>query len=572
MVGKAARRRRQAALSSGRGPGKARESRAIDPKTLAESALARLIKLNPPGNLSLAGAYALGYCGLAMAQIEGDGPDWFHDLDPLETLFLGTAWPQEFRDSYEFSNACAAWLQLLHGTVHWSGIERFVRETLAASEEHDLPVDEGILMLLLVGRLEAAGLDQRKLACRLLPGELLEGSRCVSGPDPDIRLPDPPVDADERIARFWPTIEVGMPHDGTAVDVLREGLHMLGGAGLDIRNEPILLLPALYAALVADDDEDLTEVGERAMAWALGLNADSPLVPVTDVLIVGPERELTVDGILGRLFGITAFAGQVSREDRVWHSSPGSALIRLAFELGYRHVVTRDAKAVRMGNASAEALRAQFRKFEEKFGRPPGPDDPVFFDPDADEPRPMTLDGVRDATVGLLQAAGVCPAWMYAHERTNGLLPLFDGSFATERDRSDWEAAIQEYIESHDPGARIDHEAEVRKLQHILVMNTMQMAASDPQYAVGLVARMDDATVADDDTMLMGEYLDAWHDWLVDRLRADHEVSEKACEYARAWEGAELAAQVRAVTDAKEQASDAVLLAAAVASFPLRGD
>jgi hypothetical protein len=29
--------------------------------------MARLVELNPPGNVSLAGAYALGYGGLAMA-------------------------------------------------------------------------------------------------------------------------------------------------------------------------------------------------------------------------------------------------------------------------------------------------------------------------------------------------------------------------------------------------------------------------------------------------------------------------------------------------------------------------
>ena len=124
-MGKAARRRRQAA-SSGRGAhariGSGGDPGGGDLKGIAEAALARLIKMNPPGTVSLAGAYALGYGGLAMAQIEGDGPDWLHDLDPLETLFLGTAWPEKFRDSYEFANACYAWLQLLRDTVHWNGI------------------------------------------------------------------------------------------------------------------------------------------------------------------------------------------------------------------------------------------------------------------------------------------------------------------------------------------------------------------------------------------------------------------------------------------------------------------
>jgi hypothetical protein len=570
-VGKAARRRRQAA-SSGRGA-HVRSGRGGDPKGIAEAALARLIKMNPPGKVSLAGAYAFGYGGLAMAQIEGDGPDWFHDLDPLETLFLGTAWPEKFRDSYEFANACYAWLRLLRDTVHWNGIERFVREALSASEDHDLPVDSGELMLLLAGRLEALGLDQRKLPRALVPAQLLAGSRCVFGPAEDIRLPEPPRDADEKVARLWSAVEVSMPNDGTAVDALREGLHMLGSMGLDVRNEPVVLLPALYAALVADDDEDLSEASERAVAWAFGLNADSPLVPVTDVLLVAQHRDMGVDQVLGLLFGVPSFTEQVSPEDRTWHSSPGRTLVRLAFELGYRQVITRDSKVVHMDKGTAAAFQAQIRLFEEKFGRPPGPDDPIFFDPDADEPRPISSQGAQEATVAMLKAVGVCPAWTYAYEHTNGLLPLFDGSFASERDREEWDDMVEEYIALREPDAEVDHAAETRKLQAMLVMGSMQMAAGDPQYGSSLVARLEAIAVPDDgDVMLMSEYLSAREDWLIEQLRSDQAVFESACEYARAWDGAELAARVRAVAEASnnKDVPIGVLLATAIAAFPLR--
>lgn len=570
-MGKAARRRRQA-TSSGQRRRVRRdpESGGHDSRAAAEAAMARLVRLNPPGNVSLAGAYALGYGGLAVAQMEGDGPDWFHDLDPLETLFLGTAWPGRFRDSYEFANACDAWLRLLRGTAHWSGIERFVREAVAASEEHRLPVDEGELMLLLAGRLESAGLDQRKLPRALLPAQLLEGSRCVSGPAADIRLPDPPPDAEEKIARLWSLTQAGMPNDGTAAGALREGLHMLGSAGLDIRNDPVLLLPALYAALVAGQDENLSHVGERALAWALGLNGDSSLVPVTDVLLLASERGLTVDGALGHLFGIPAFTGPVSEQDRAWHSSPGGTLIGLAFGLGIRHVLTRGGKVVRVDSESAAVLQAQSRKFEEKFGRSPGPSDPVFFDPDADEPHPMSLEEVRDATVGMLESAGICAAWMYAHERTNGLLPMPDGGFATGRDREAWDAAIAEYIERHEPGTEVDHDAQTRKLRNILVIGTLRIAASDPQYAAGLVSGMSsDSSAEDQGTALMVEYLDAGRGWLMRQLRSQRSLLDRAREYARAWQGLGLASRVGAAarSGTDEDAPLGVLLAVAVAAL-----
>jgi hypothetical protein len=37
-------------------------------------------------------------------------------------------------------------------------------------------------------------------------------------------------------------------------------------------------------------------------------------------------------------------------------------------------------------------FQTQRERFREKFGRDPGPDDPVIFDPDADEPRPLDVD------------------------------------------------------------------------------------------------------------------------------------------------------------------------------------
>src|SRR5260370_23639598 len=182
----------------------------------AEEALERLVRMNSPGKVTLAGAYALGYCALAVAHDEEDGPDWFGDLDPLETLYLGTAWPLRLRDSVEFANSCAAWLRVMRGTVFWSGIERFVDEALAASQENDLPVDEGALMLLLAGRLEAAGLNQLSLPRELLPDKALDGARFIDGPARDLTLPDPPPDTAERIARLWAAWEVDGPGDGTA--------------------------------------------------------------------------------------------------------------------------------------------------------------------------------------------------------------------------------------------------------------------------------------------------------------------------------------------------------------------
>ena len=577
-MGRAARRRRQdmgkqgtPAVGNRRADGTGQKD---DPRARAEAAITRLVRGNRPGKVSLAGAYALGFGALGMAQAEGDQPEWYPELDPLDTLFLGAVWPGEFRDGYEFANALTAWLRLLRGAVHCAGIERFVQEVLAASAEHDLPVDEGELMLLVAGRLEAAGLDQRKIPRSLLPGTALADTRLARGPAPDAPLPDPPPDAADRVARLWAATEIGLPHDGTAQDALREGLHLLSGAGIDVRHETAVLLPALYIALVAGEYEELAQAGERAVAWALGLAEDSPLIPVADVLLTAPQRGLDPDAALGHLLAIPAFADPVRPGDRQWHSWPGTALTSLAFELGHTQVITRDSKVIRVDPDQAAALEAQVRRFEEKFGRPPGPDDPLFFDPDAGEPQPVSLTGLETETVGMLEAAGICPAWIYAYQHTGGMLPRPDGSFATRRDQAEWDEVISRYVRVHQPGATIDHRAETRKLQNIMTSMTLQMAADDPAYGAAMAAQLGTAGgPAGTDSALLREYLRACADELVSTLRADRAIAQAAGEHARAWGGASLASRLQAAARARagDSVADDVLLATAVAMIQSPG-
>lgn len=466
-MGRASRNRRQAHERPQRQRRDARAGRVVDPRAAAQGALQRLLASNRPGRVSLAGAYALGYGALGMAQIEDEGPDWFDQLDPLDTLFLGTAWPQRFRDAYEFGNARTAWLRLMRETPHWDGIERFVRETIAASEQHRLPVDEGELMLLLAGRLEDAGLDRRALPAALLPRTALAEARFLTGPGQGYRLPAPPADAEEQVRRFWVGVDADLPHDGTATDALREGLHLLARAGLSTREDPMSLLVALYIALVAHDDEDLAEAGEQAQAWALGLAEDSAFCGVIDVLLAAADQERSAEDALGSLFAVGAFAAGVSAEDRRWHSEPGTDLSVLAFEFGFGRLSTRDGEVVHMPPAAADAIRAQYRRFERKFGRPPGPDDPIFFDPDSDEPAPLSLlDAEREST-GMLEAAGVHPAWIYANQHTGGLLPRPDGTFADPANTRDWDQAIERYLRTH-PGESVDHDAEAAKYRTLM--------------------------------------------------------------------------------------------------------
>ena len=54
-----------------------------------------------------------------------------------------------------------------------------------------------------------------------------------------------------------------------------------------------------------------------------------------------------------------------------------------------------------------KAMERQAERFREKFGRDPGPKDPIFFDPDADEPRPFDLDTATREMAEELRHAGM---------------------------------------------------------------------------------------------------------------------------------------------------------------------
>jgi hypothetical protein len=477
-----------------------------------------------------------------MAQQEGTAPDWYNDLDPLDTLVLGTVWPQHFRDLYEFGNTRTAWLRLIRSTPHWTGIERFVHEVIAASEEHGLGIDDGELMLLVAGRLEDAGLDQRRLHASLLPATALAQSRAAVGPDPDIALPPPPTDAASRIATFWNSLDAALPHDGTPLDALRYGLHMLTQVNIDVRNDTSVLLPALYLALVADDDEQIEDAGERAEAWAWGLPDNSPLIPVVDIILTATRQDLPVDDTLAHLIATPTINDEIPKADLKFPADPGTAFTEIAFELGHHQISTTDHKVVRLDGGAATLLEAQARAFEEKFGRPPAPNDLLFFDPDADEPQPLRRVDIEHATTRMLEAAGISPAWVYANQHTDGLLPRPDGGFNSDADRRDWDEAIDRYLRTH-PKLTIDHNAELGKLRTVLAVSSVQMAANDPEIGASLVRRLD-ADELDPEADVVAEFLHRASTRLTDSLR-DADAVQAATEIALAWSGTDLAQRVR---------------------------
>ena len=102
-------------------------------------------------------------------------------------------------------------------------------------------------------------------------------------------------------------------------------------------------------------------------------------------------------------------------------------------------------QSVPMSDDVAEVVRAQRQKFIDRFGREPGPDDPIFFDlPHPEHVEHLMVEGMK--------AAGLDPAIIFAFERTGRLVTADNQHLIPERDLDAWDAAIREYEERHRGG------------------------------------------------------------------------------------------------------------------------
>lgn len=102
-------------------------------------------------------------------------------------------------------------------------------------------------------------------------------------------------------------------------------------------------------------------------------------------------------------------------------------------------------------NAEATvAFKRQIESFEKKFGRPMGPEDPIFFDPDADTPQVISQEKLDALMVESMEAAGLDPAFIYAYKKTGLLVSTQNWKRMSRSKRASWNAAIREYEEMHE--------------------------------------------------------------------------------------------------------------------------
>jgi len=122
---------------------------------------------------------------------------------------------------------------------------------------------------------------------------------------------------------------------------------------------------------------------------------------------------------------------------------------RLAQRIGRRkRQVDQKENSIPINQETAEIIVQQKKLFREQFGREPGPDDPLFFDPRVAVPQFLSDESTDEMWKSLLQAAGdsgIDPAIVYAMNKTGRIVTETNVHFLTDAELQEWNDAVDEY-------------------------------------------------------------------------------------------------------------------------------
>ncbi len=117
--------------------------------------------------------------------------------------------------------------------------------------------------------------------------------------------------------------------------------------------------------------------------------------------------------------------------------------------------MAHDPKRTPLHAERPETIACQLEAFRRKFGRDPCPDDPIFFDPDANEPVPLDPQQYEQAMIETMSQAGTDPAFIYAFKRTGRIVTESNKHGLTEKELRQWNDAIDEYQRRVESGRMI---------------------------------------------------------------------------------------------------------------------
>ncbi len=106
---------------------------------------------------------------------------------------------------------------------------------------------------------------------------------------------------------------------------------------------------------------------------------------------------------------------------------------------------------VRLTREGVKVVHELRARFEQKFGRVPGPGDPVFPDVVLDVSAPIDQPRFDAVIVAAMEAAGVSSALIHAYQRTGLLVSEHNVAGCSHGELRCWQAALDEYDEPGPP-------------------------------------------------------------------------------------------------------------------------
>ena len=109
-------------------------------------------------------------------------------------------------------------------------------------------------------------------------------------------------------------------------------------------------------------------------------------------------------------------------------------------------------RKIKLDKESHEVIERQLDAFRKKFGREPGPEDPIFFDPDAETPQEYPEHKFQRDWNELMDEAtrsgAIRPELAYAAKKTGFIVTEANKEKLSKQQLEEWDNAVQEYLDS----------------------------------------------------------------------------------------------------------------------------
>jgi hypothetical protein len=102
-------------------------------------------------------------------------------------------------------------------------------------------------------------------------------------------------------------------------------------------------------------------------------------------------------------------------------------------------------RRVPMNKEMIAILEQHRERFKQKFGRYPGPQDPVIWDESADQPTPLSEEAIHQVILQAITAAGSPPEFIYAFQKTGRLVTESNMHLLSPAEYQEWCDAVDEY-------------------------------------------------------------------------------------------------------------------------------